>query len=139
LIQALPGRTRMFTTLGVEALELTELTERPLDELHTIVATTWSARFSADAGDAEPLVLPAHFLLRRHGSSWQIVAYLDSTDLAAVFAERTSRRQERPDGDSPAGGREGAEPCPDEPMRRHEPEPGEIAGPSGAAAADHHP
>lgn len=91
LIQALPGRAQLFATIGVEALELTELIERPLDELHTLVATTWSARFSADARDAEPLVLPSHFLLRRHGTSWQIVAYLNSTDLAAVFAERTSR------------------------------------------------
>src|SRR3954454_18564006 len=81
LIQALPGRTRMFATLGVEALELTELTERPLDGLYTMVATTWSARFSADAGDPQPLGLPPHFLLRRHGSWWRIVAFLDSTDL----------------------------------------------------------
>src|SRR3954451_12886197 len=105
LLQALPGRTRMFATLGVEALELTELTERPLDELHTMVATTWSARFSADAEDAEPLALPSQFLLRRHGTSWQIVAYLNSTDLAAVFAERTSqRRQEQPDEGSRVDG-----------------------------------
>ena len=71
---------------------LTELIERPLDELHTLVATTWSARFSADARDAEPLVLPSHFLLRRHGESWQIVVYLNSTDLAAVVAARTNGR-----------------------------------------------
>src|SRR3954467_10626155 len=105
LIQALPGRARMFAAIGVEALELTELTERPLDERHTMVATTWSARFSTDARDAEPLVLPSHFLLRRQGTSWQIVAYLNSTDLAAVFAERTSqRRQEQLDEGSRVDG-----------------------------------
>jgi hypothetical protein len=92
LIQALPGRAQLFATIGVEALELTELSERALDDLHTMVATTWTARFSADAVDAEPLVLPSQFLLRRQGTSWQIVAYLTSTDLAAVFAQRTGRR-----------------------------------------------
>src|SRR3954454_5498441 len=66
LIQALPGRAQLFATIGVEALELTELSERPLDELHTMVTTTWTARFSADAADAEPLVRPSQFLLRQH-------------------------------------------------------------------------
>jgi hypothetical protein len=92
LIQALPGRAQLFAGIGVEALELTALSERPLDELHTLAATTWTARFAADAADRTPLVLPSQFLLRRYADSWQIVAYLNSTDLAAVFAERTSRR-----------------------------------------------
>ena len=93
LIQALPGRARLFAAIGVEALELTELREQPLDELHTLVATTWTARFSPEAADAEPLLLPAHFLLRRQDGAWRIVAYLNSTDLAAVLAARTSGGQ----------------------------------------------
>jgi hypothetical protein len=93
LIQALAGRAQLFASIGVEALELTELSETPLDELHTMVATTWSARFSADEADHAPLVLPSQFLLRRHENSWQIVAYLNSSDLAAVFAERTGQRE----------------------------------------------
>ena len=52
------------------------------------VSTVWTARFAPGADDAEPLVLPSQFLLRRSGDSWQIVVYLNSTDLAAVFAER---------------------------------------------------
>ena len=88
LIQALTGRAQLFGSIGVEALELTELRETPLDDLHTLVATTWTARFAPGADDAEPLVLPSQFLLRRSGDSWQIVVYLTSTDLAAVFAER---------------------------------------------------
>ena len=92
LIQALPGRAQLFATIGVEALELTELSEQPLDELHTMVATTWTARFAADA-DAAPLVLPSHFLLRRQSPSWQIVADLNSTDPAAVFAERSGQHE----------------------------------------------
>src|SRR3954468_19890475 len=55
LIQALPGRAQLFATIGVEALELTELTEQPLDELHTMVTTTWRARIAPDAPDAAPL------------------------------------------------------------------------------------
>ena len=88
LIQARAGRAQLFGNIGVEALELTELRETPLDDLHTLVATTWTARFAPGADDAEPLVLPSQFLLRRSGDSWQIVVYLTSTDLAAVFAER---------------------------------------------------
>jgi hypothetical protein len=90
LIQALAGRAQLFGSIGVEALELTELSETPLDDLHTLVATTWTARFSPGADDAEPLVLPSQFLLRRSGDSWQIVVYLNSTDLAAVFASRSA-------------------------------------------------
>jgi hypothetical protein len=49
----------------------------------------------ADTADQSSLVLPSQFLLRRHADSWQIVAYLNSTDLAAVFAQRTGRSQPR--------------------------------------------
>lgn len=94
LIQALPGRAQLFAGIGVEALELTALSEQPLDELHTMAATTWSARFAADAADQSSLVLPSQFLLRRHADSWQIVAYLNSTDLATVFAQRTGHRSQ---------------------------------------------
>jgi hypothetical protein len=95
LIQALPGRAGLFASIGVQALELTELTERPLDELHTLVATSWSARFSADVPDPAPLELPSQFLLCRTGDSWQIVVYLNSTDLATVFAERAAARPQQ--------------------------------------------
>jgi hypothetical protein len=105
LIQALPDRARLFATIGVEALELTDLTEAPIDELHTLVATTWSARFSADTEDAEPLALPSHFLLRRQGASWQIVTYLNSTDLVAIFAQRVGHHQERQPQAPRSGGR----------------------------------
>jgi hypothetical protein len=105
LIQALPGRAQLFAGIGVEALQLTELGEQPLDDLHTMVATTWSARFSADAADPEPLVLPSQFLLRRHEDSWRIVAYLNSTDLAAAFAQRTGQpRGSEPEDGVPATG-----------------------------------
>ena len=98
LIQTLPGRAQLFASIGVEALELTSLREQPLDGMHTMAATTWSARFAADAADRTSLVLPSQFLLRRHADSWQIVAYLSSTDLAAVFAERTGHRTRPADG-----------------------------------------
>src|SRR3954451_4813353 len=127
LIQALPGRAGLFATIGVQALELTELTERPLDELHTLVATSWSARFSADVPDPEPLELPSQFLLRRNGDSWQIVVYLNSTDLATVFAERaaTSRQQYRQQ-EMPA---RQASPRARQRPAVSTPEPGETTGP----------
>jgi hypothetical protein len=91
LLRTLPQRAQMFTAIGVEALVLTELSEQPLDDLHTLASTNWTARHSADAQDRTPLELPSRFLLRRHGDSWQIVAYLSCTDLSAVFAERAKR------------------------------------------------
>ena len=89
LIRALPMREKLFATIGAQGLELTELSEQPLDDLHTLVASTWSARFRADARDTSPLDLPSHFLLRRQGGSWQIVAYLNHTDLASAFRRRS--------------------------------------------------
>lgn len=89
LIRALPMREKLFASIGAEGLELRELTEQPLDDLHTLVASTWSARFGADALDSSPLDLPAHFLLRRHEDSWRIVAYLNHTDLATAFGRRS--------------------------------------------------
>lgn len=89
LIRALPMREKLFATIDAEGLELRELAEQPLDDLHTLVATTWSARFRPDARDTSPLDLPSHFLLRRHGDSWQIVAYLNHTDLATAFGRRS--------------------------------------------------
>lgn len=94
LIRALPMRGKLFASIGADGLELRELTEQPLDDLHTLVATTWSARFTADARDTSPLDLPSHFLLRRHGGSWQIVAYLNHTDLAAAFRRRGEGAQD---------------------------------------------
>lgn len=90
LIQALPHRARLFGSIGVERLELTEVDETPLDENHTMVATTWSARFADDVSDAEPLTLPSHLLLRRQEGSWRIVVYLSSTDLAEVIGRRAA-------------------------------------------------
>ncbi|MEU1466222.1 hypothetical protein ABZ467_37565 [Streptomyces sp. NPDC005727] len=50
-------------------------------------------------------MLPSQFLLRCQGSSWHVVAYLHSTDLAAVLARRTGRRrQSRPQDGVPANG-----------------------------------
>lgn len=93
LIQALPDRARLFGSIGVERLELTGVSESPLDEHHTMVTTEWTARFTADATDAGPLTLPSHFLLRRQNSGWQIVAYLSSTDLTEVFSRRAPRHE----------------------------------------------
>lgn len=88
LIRALPMRGKLFASIGAEGLELRDLSEQPLDDLHTLVATTWSARFTAEARDSSPLELPSHFLLRRNRDSWQIVAYLNHTDLVTAFRRR---------------------------------------------------
>src|SRR3954470_15750064 len=72
-IQALPGRAALFGRIGVQALEPTQLTARPPEELLTAVATGCPARYPADVRSAEPLYLPSQFLLRRTGDSWQMV------------------------------------------------------------------
>lgn len=93
LIRALPMRDRLFASIGAQGLDLTSLAETPLDELHTLVESVWSARFGPDAANAEPLTLTAAFLLRRDGDRWRIVVYLNHHDVGAVIRERERANQ----------------------------------------------
>jgi hypothetical protein len=90
LIAALPMREKLFGSVGAEGLDLTALSETPLDEMHTLVRTTWAARFAPDS-HARPLTLDATFLLRRaDGGGWRIAVYLNHHDVRATIREYNS-------------------------------------------------
>jgi hypothetical protein len=87
LMAALPMREKLFGSIGAEGLDLTRLSETPLDEMHTLVRTTWAVRFAPDTY-ARPLTLDATFLLRRaDGGDWRIVMYLNHHDVQATIRE----------------------------------------------------
>jgi hypothetical protein len=87
LIAALPMREKLFGSIGAEGLELTRLSETPLDAMHTLVRTKWAVRFAPDI-PARPLSLDATFLLRRSdGGDWRIVVYLNHHDVPATIRE----------------------------------------------------
>lgn len=85
LIAALPLRRKVFGSAGIDGLDLVGWNEQPLDEVHTLVHTTWSARFAADAGEQAPLTITADWVLRRTDDSWQIAVYLNHTHLPQVL------------------------------------------------------
>jgi hypothetical protein len=90
LIAALPMREKLFGSIGAKGLDLARLSETPLDEMHTLVRTTWSVRFAPDIR-ARPLSLNATFLLRRtDGSDWRIVVYLNHHDVQATIREHVA-------------------------------------------------
>lgn len=85
LVAALPRRKELFAAVGAGEPELTAISEIPLDELHTLVRTTWAV--PVDGG--EPLTLASDFLLRRVESSWQIVVYLNHQDVGELVGGPT--------------------------------------------------
>lgn len=76
---ALPMRQQMFSAMGVEALEIAEVDAVELDAQHILARTTWTGRMSQPTED--PLEFRSTYLLRRHGTSWQVVVYLNHQDL----------------------------------------------------------
>lgn len=88
LIRSLPMRQKLFDTIGARGMSLIALTETPLDEMHTLAATTWSVRFGPGARSTEPLEFGATFVLRLDDGHWRIVVYLNHQDVAASVQSR---------------------------------------------------
>ena len=84
-LRALPARERLFGSIGATGTTLTEIRETPLDDLHTLVETSWAVRFGPDAPAAGPLTLRSAFLLRRRDGRWQVVVYLNHQDIVAMI------------------------------------------------------
>lgn len=106
LIAALPMREKLFGSIGAEGLDLTVLSETPLDEMHTLVRTTWSVRFAAGSS-ARPLNLDATFMLRRAaGGDWRIVMYLNHHDVQATIREHHALSAEPPQPSAAKAARE---------------------------------
>ena len=88
LLAALPRRKQLFQAIGSDGLELADISETPLDDLHTLVRTSWRLRMRNQA-PRDPIFLLSTFILRREDEAWRIVLYLNHQDLAKLFSEFT--------------------------------------------------
>ncbi|GAA3114679.1 hypothetical protein JOF29_003756 [Kribbella aluminosa] len=88
LIRSLPLRQKLFDSIGARGMDLTTLTETPLDDRHALAETTWAVRFGANARSTEPLEFGATFVLRLDGGRWRIVVYLNHHDVVASVRSR---------------------------------------------------
>jgi hypothetical protein len=86
LLAALPRRKQLFRAIGSDGLELADISETPLDDLHTLVRTSWRVRMHNPA-PRDPIVLLSTFILRKEDGAWRIVLYLNHQDLAKLFRE----------------------------------------------------
>jgi hypothetical protein len=80
-LATLPRRQALFDAAGITAMELVAVDERALDERHRLAATEWDAR-RKDGGSVR---LASTFILRREGSSFVIIFYLNHQDLTEVL------------------------------------------------------
>jgi hypothetical protein len=86
LLAALPRRRQLFEAIGSDGLELADISEMPLDDLHTLVRTSWRLRMRGQAA-RDPIFLLSTFILRREDEAWRIVLYLNHQDLNKLFSE----------------------------------------------------
>src|SRR5215470_18642755 len=86
LLAALPRRRQLFEAIGSDGLELADISEMPLDDLHTLVRTSWRLRMRSQAS-RDPIFLLSTFILRREDGAWRIVLYLNHQDLSKLFSE----------------------------------------------------
>jgi len=86
LLAALPRRKQLFEAIGSDGLELADISEMPLDDLHTLVRTSWRLRMRSQA-PRDPIFLLSSFILRREDGLWRIVLYLNHQDLNKLFSE----------------------------------------------------
>jgi hypothetical protein len=87
LLGALPRRKKLFEAIGSDGLELADISEMPLDDLHTLVRTSWNLRMR-DQRPRDPLCLRSTFLLRKDDGTWRIVLYLNHQDMSKLFHDR---------------------------------------------------
>jgi hypothetical protein len=86
LLAALPRRKQLFHAIGSDGLELADISEMPLDDLHTLVRTSWNLRMRNDL-PGDPVCLRSTFILRRDDQAWRIVLYLNHQDMNKLFHE----------------------------------------------------
>jgi hypothetical protein len=80
---ALPRRRKLFEAIGSDGLELAEMSEMPLDDLHTLVRTTWNLKLRAGA-PGRPVTLRSTFLLHQDAGAWRIALYLNHQDMSKI-------------------------------------------------------
>jgi hypothetical protein len=86
LLVALPRRRQLFQAIGSDGLELADISEIPLDNLHTLVRTSWNLRMHEDPPRG-PICLRSTFLLRKDDGAWRIALYLNHQDMTKLFTE----------------------------------------------------
>lgn len=86
LLAALPRRKQLFEAIGSDGLELADISELPLDDLHTLVRTSWNLRLR-NQPLRNPVCLRSTFLLRKDDGTWRIVLYLNHQDMTKLFRE----------------------------------------------------
>jgi ketosteroid isomerase-like protein len=89
LIAVLPRRKALFESVGSDGLELNELTETPLDDVHTLVRALWTLRMREPR--SESVSVRSTFVLRREGGAWRIVVYLNHEDVAELLGSLASK------------------------------------------------
>jgi hypothetical protein len=85
LLAALPRRRQLFEAIGSDGLELAGISETPLDDLHTLVRTSWQLRMR-DQAARDPVFLDSTFLLRKDDGAWRIVLYLNHQDMNKLLS-----------------------------------------------------
>ena len=86
LLAALPRRKQLFEAIGSDGLQLADIDEMPLDDLHTLVRTSWNLRMHQQPPGG-PLRLRSTFILRKDNGAWRIVLYLNHQDMNKLFTE----------------------------------------------------
>lgn len=86
LLAALPRRKQLFEAIGSDGLELADMSEMPLDDLHTLVRTSWNLRMRNQL-PRDRVCLRSTFLLRKDAQAWRIVLYLNHQDMSKLFHE----------------------------------------------------
>ena len=86
LLAALPRRKQLFEAIGSDGLELADISEMPLDDLHTLVRTSWNLRMHEEPPRG-PIRLLSTFILRKDERGWRIVLYLNHQDMNELFTE----------------------------------------------------
>jgi hypothetical protein len=84
LLAVLPRRKQLFESVGSDGLELADISELPLDDLHTLVRTSWNLRMR-NQPHGGPVCLRSTFILRKDDQAWRIVLYLNHQDMAKLF------------------------------------------------------
>ena len=84
LVAALPRRRQLFEAIGSDGLELADISEMPLDDLHTLVRTSWNLRMHEEPRRG-PICLRSTFILRKDDGAWRIVLYLNHQDMNKLF------------------------------------------------------
>ena len=86
LLAALPRRKQLFESVGSDGLELADISELPLDDLHTLVRTSWNLRMR-NQPPGGPVCLRSTFILRKDDRAWRIVLYLNHQNMTKLFRD----------------------------------------------------